>query len=259
MKTEEYLRGVTFWLHDLPWRMRRDLLTEIRRHLDELPADTDLSARLGTPEEYAAELRSAAGLEHRRGPVAFLRARRPRNLILAVIALTVIGLAIGAAEWIDSYQPIAFAGGTQEPLDSKPSLGSAGVMVVFHKGRPFQYGISIRNNGRFAVRVLGVPRSVTDFYAGRVLVSQPNRFGNERPLERFRPFDLKPGEIRWLLLKGVYACTTGMGGSSRLGFTSVIRGAIPVRFSFLWRTETALIPLGDPLTISFPRGCPAKQ
>ena len=101
-------------------------MTGLRRHLDELPADTNLAERLGTPQEYAADLRSPAGLERRRGAIAFLQARRPRNLILTVVVLTVIGLAIGAVEWIDSYQPIAFAGGTQFPLDAKPSAGQAG-------------------------------------------------------------------------------------------------------------------------------------
>jgi hypothetical protein len=257
---DDYLRLVALELRDLPWRMRRDLLSELREHLGELPADTNLRKRLGSPHEYAAEMRAAAGLERRRGLIAFLRARRPRNLVLTALALTVVGLAIGALVWIDSYQPIAFAGGTQAPLDSRPSLGSAGVTVVFRKGRPFRYGISIQNTGRFTVRVLGVPKSVTDFYTGRLLMSedQSPRM-DELPLERFRPFDMKPGSFRWLVFEGVYACTTGVGGSRRLGFGSVTREAIPVRFSFLWRTATAWIPLDDPLTITFHNGCPSKS
>ena len=119
-----------------------------------------------------------------------------------------IGLGIGAIVWIDSYQPIAFAGGTQLPPSSKPSPGAAGVSVVFRKGRPFKYGITIQNTGRFTVRVLGVPRSVTDFYSGRLLMSK-DQTGHldEKPLERFQPFDMKPGSFRWLVFKGVYACT----------------------------------------------------
>jgi hypothetical protein len=251
MTRDEYLRSVGYRLNDLPWGMRRDLLAELRGHLDELPTDTNLEERLGTPEKYASDLRTAAGLERRRGPIAFLRARRPRNLILTLVLLAVIGLAIGSVVWIDSYQPIAFAGGTQFPPDAKTSLGQSGETVVFRKGRPFQYGISIRNNGRYPVRVLGVPRSVTDFYSGRLLMSAPSNRGDERPLRPFHPFDLKPGEISWLLLKGVYACTTGWADGGSLTW-----GALPVRFSFLWRTGTASIPLGEPLTFTFPKGCP---
>ena len=251
MTADEYVRWVKFWLDDLPWSTRNELLSELRGHLAELPEGTDLRT-LGTPEQYATDLRAAAGLERRRGVVAFLRARRPRNLVLAAVALTLIGLAVGAVVWIDSYQPIVFAGGTQLPLDSKPTPGAAGVTVAFRKGRPFEYGISIHNDDRFTVRVLGVPRSVADFYSGQLLMSkdQTGRM-NELPLVRFHPFDMKPGSFRWLLFKGAYACTTGAGHD-----TAITWEAIPVRFGFLWRTGTARIPLDQPLTFTFPKSCP---
>ena len=252
MRPDEYVRNVGWWLRDLPWSTRRDLLAELRDHLDELPADTDFLAQLGPPERYAGDLRAAAGLERRRGLIAFLRARRPRNLILFVLALTVAGLAIGAVAWIDSYQPIVYGNATQVPLDSKPSPGQPGVTVVFRRGRPFLYGVTIRNGGRFPVRVLGVRRDALDFFKGRLFVNKPNPAENGRPLERFRPFDLHPGETRWLVWKGVYACTTGAGG----GHVAVTREDIPVRFSFLWRTETTFVPARDPLTITFRKGCP---
>lgn len=253
MTAEDYLRQVEYRLNDLPWGTKKELLAELRAHLAELPPGTDLGT-LGPPEQYAADLRAAAGLERRRGVVAFLQARRPRNLILVAAAVTAVGLAIAAVAWIDSYQPIRFAGGTQDPLDSKPSVGSAGVTVVFRKGAPFRYGISIENTGRFTVRVLGIPKSVTDFYKGRLLMSedQSPRM-DERPLVRFRPFDMKPGSFRWLVFNGVYACTTGMG-AGRGGLTWE---SIAIRFHFLWRTRTAWIPLSDPLTFSFPKGCPS--
>lgn len=253
MTAEEYLRRVDFWLRDLPWSTRRELVSELRGHLSELPADEVGS--LGEPEDYAADLRSAAGLERHRGAIAFLRARRPRNLILAAAALTVTVLAIGFAAWVDSYQPIAFAGAIQFPVDAKPSRGQAGETVVFRKGRPFQYGIAIQNTGRFTVRVLGVPKSVTDFYAGHLLMSedQTGRL-SEKPLESFHPFEMKPGSYRWLLLEGVYACTTGMGHGTRVSWEG-----ISVRFSFLWRTATASIPTDEPLSLGFRRGCPATR
>ena len=200
MTPDEYLRDVGYWLNDLPWGMRRDLLAELRTHLDELPPGTDLRTELGPPQKYAGDLRSAAGLERRRGPIAFLRARRPRNLILIVLAFTLIGLGIGAVAWIDSYQPLASANANQFPLTAKPSLGQDGETVVFREGRAFKLGISIQNTGRFTVRVLGVPRSNTDFYSGRLLMSkdQSPRL-DEKPLERFHPFDMKPGSFRWLV------------------------------------------------------------
>jgi hypothetical protein len=256
---DQYLYQVGLWLRDLPWSTRRNLLAELHAHLDELPADTDFRAELGAPESYAADLRAAAGLEARRGLVAFLRARRPRNLILVALVLIVAGLAIGAVIWINSYQPLAWANATQEPLNSTPSPGQPGVTVVFHKGQPFQYGIAIRNTGRFTVRVLGVPRSVMDFYAGPLLMSKETTPRmDEWPLERFHPFDMKPGSFRWLVFKGVLACTTGMGGGP--GYGTVTREDFPIRYRFLWRTATAQVPLAYPVTISFAKeGCPPRK
>jgi HAAS domain-containing protein len=252
MTADEYVRRVNYWLTDLPWATKKELLSELRAHLSELPQGTDL-ASLGTPEQYAADMRAAAGLDRRRGLIAFLRARRPRNVILTAVAVTVIALAIGAVAWIDSYQPLVMGNAAQDPLDSKPSSGAAGVTVVFREGRPSLYGVTIRNSGRFPVRILGVPRGVTDFFKAHLFVNKPNPADNEMPLERFRPFDLHPGETRWLVLKGVYACTTGMSG----GGGAVGSDAIPVRFSFLWRTETTFVTVLDPLTITFTKkGCP---
>jgi hypothetical protein len=252
---DEYVRNVGWGLRDLPWSTRRDLLKELRGHLDELPTDSDYRAELGSPEAYASDLRTAAGLERRRGLAAFLRARRPRNLVLVVLVLTLIGLAIGAVVWIDSYQPIVFAGGTQLPPDSKPTPGAAGVTVVFRRGQQFEYGITIRNDDRFTVRVLGVLRGPADFFRGRLMMSkdQTGR-GDNRPLERFHPFNMKPGSFRWLIFKGVLACTTGMGAG-----TGVTREEFPIRYRFLWRTATAEIPLDTPLSLTFPKDCPPPK
>ena len=242
MTSAEYLRSVGHWLRDLPWGVRRDLLEELRDHLNELPDDTDLRARLGSPEEYAAELRSAAGLRRRRGVAAFLRARRPRNLILAAVALTAIGLAIGGVVWVQSYQPIGFGGGSLNPVEE----GS----VVFRQGRPFQFGITIKNMGRFPVRVLGVPEPPGLPFSGRVMMSGELRdSGVHGPYTRFRPFDLGPGRIRLLFYKGVLACRPHGTPAGSLGLLD-----FPVRFSFLWRTATVMIPLDPGLAVVFPKG-----
>lgn len=251
MTAADYLRRADLALRDLPWGTRLELISELRGHLDELPAATDLEARLGTPEKYAADLRAAAGLERRRGPIAFLRARRPRNLILTLVALALMGLAIGAVVWIDSYQPLASAGGGQNPDGVRQAPGVEGDAVVFRQGHPFRLGFTVQNTGRFAVRVLGVPYSPVLPFSARLLMSGPQREpGMEQPWKPFHPFDLKPGQIRWLVLDGSYACHSGMGSRTSSGID-----ALPVRFSFLWKTSTATIPLDSPLTFLFPKGC----
>jgi hypothetical protein len=173
---------------------------------------------------------------------AFLRARRPRNLILAAVALTAIGLAIGGVVWVQSYQPIGFGGGSLNPVEE----GS----VVFRQGRPFQFGITIKNMGRFPVRVLGVPEPPGLPFSGRVMMSGELRnSGVHGPYTRFRPFDLGPGRIRLLFYKGVLACRPHGTPAGSLGLLD-----FPVRFSFLWRTATVMIPLDPGLAVVFPKG-----
>jgi hypothetical protein len=244
---EDYLRMVAFELRDLPWKTRREIVCELRGHLDELPPATDLAEQLGRPHEYAADLRSAAGLERRRGVIAFLRARRPRNLVLTTLALILIGFAIGVVVWIDSYQPLAFGNSYRYPDGSVEAPAGDSSSVVFHQGRPFELALEIRNAGRYTVRVLGVPYGSGLPFKARVLMYQPNFIGGDvSPLERFHPFDLKRGERDILVLRGVYAnCSRWPGTGSTTLFD------FPVRYSFLWRTSTANIPLPEELAIVF--------
>lgn len=253
MTPEEYVRRVYFWLSDLPWSTKKELLSGLRVHLAELPPGTDLEA-LGTPEQYAADLRAAEGLEHRRGPIAFLRARRPRNLIVTVLALTAIGLALGAVAWIDSYQPLAFGNGYRYPDGAKGVQGIDGSSVVFRKGKPFVFGIQIVNNGRYTVRILGVPYAPIHPWTAQLLMTRPNYSGSETPYERFRPFHLRPRQIAFLTFKGVYACHTGWGAGSSATYSD-----FPVRYRFLWRTATATIPLPEDLAFVFRKGCPPPK
>ena len=60
----EYLAAVRAALDDLPATERDDLLAEVEPSLFDAASETggDVSARLGPPEEFAAELRAAAGL-----------------------------------------------------------------------------------------------------------------------------------------------------------------------------------------------------
>ena len=63
--TDTYLQAVSAELADLDAADRDDLLEDLQLHLAELRAedpDVDLVTRLGTPADYAAELRQSAGL-----------------------------------------------------------------------------------------------------------------------------------------------------------------------------------------------------
>jgi hypothetical protein len=250
---DDYARAVAFELRDLPWRQRSELVAELRDHLAELPAETNFHGQLGPPERYAAELRSAAGLERRRGPIAFLRARRPRNLIATVAALALVGLAIGTVVWVDSYQPLVLGNGYQFPT-GKALRGLSGESAVFKKGKPFAFGIEVVNSGRFSVRVLGVPYGRYVPWKATLMMSRPmkNTGGMSGPYVRFQPADLRPGQVIFLFFKGVYACSSGEAVGGGLTFVD-----FPIRYSFLWRTTTFQMPLPEDLAITFPKGCPS--
>lgn len=251
MTTEEYLRRVEWSLRDLPWGMRRRLVADLRAHLAEAPS---LDA-LGTPEEYAADLRAAEGIERRRGPIAFLRARRPRNVAAAVVVLTLIGLAIGAVEWVDSYQPLVFGNGTMDPQGAVPAP-TGGEWVVFHEGRPFRYGFTVRNDGRFTVRVVGSQYPYGLPVSVRLLMSGPTRNGGmPLPSGPFRPVDLKPGYTLVLYWEGVFHARRGSCGPG--GYTEAI-DEFPVRYRFLWRTTTTFIPLPEELAVVTKKSKPCR-
>jgi hypothetical protein len=156
MTAEDYIRQVEWALSDLPWSQRRALVAELQAHLAEFPPDAGLVERLGSPERYAADMRVAAGIERRRGPLAFLRARRPRNLVFVALGLVVVGLAIGTLAWINGYQPIATGNSWYQP-GAKDSPAGDGVYYIFRQGQPFEYGMTIWHSGRFTVRVTGIP------------------------------------------------------------------------------------------------------
>ncbi len=61
---EQYLDRVRAALADLPIDEREELLEDLPAHLADVAAESDgaLEERLGSPEEYAAELRASAGL-----------------------------------------------------------------------------------------------------------------------------------------------------------------------------------------------------
>ena len=243
MTAAEYVRRVDGALRDLPWAERQNLAAELRDHLAELPVDTDLVERLGAPETYAADLRAAEGLERRHGAIAFLRARRPRNLALALLAASVLGFAIGAVVWIQTYQPLRAGDTTIVPNGTVETPGHNSESVTFRQGKPFEVGVEITNTGSFAIHVLGasvppaIPLSPPGIGAptnlpvvAQILVSPPlPPHTTVGPFTPLRPFDLEPGQTRLLLLKGVYGnCRDwvpgAIGGIDELGFDTASSG-----------------------------------
>lgn len=80
------------------------------------------------------------------------------------------------------------------------------------------------------------------------MMSAPlKNYGVHGPYMRFHPFDLEPGQVRLLFFEG-WNCR-----SSWAGVTSIESG-FTVRFRFLWRTTTTVVPLPEKVAITVPRG-----
>jgi hypothetical protein len=245
MTRDPYVRAVELQLLDLPWSVRKNLVADLRVHLAEIPAGEDLVSRLGTPQSYAGELRSAAGLEFRRGPIAFLRARRPRNLVLAIVLLAVLGAAVAAVTWASGYQPLGPGStGASPPVSSQGALNET--VAPFLSGKPFQVGFSVRNSGRFAVRILDVPLEGYHPFTVRKFTARSDERGTGPPVP-FQAFTLEPGRERLIVLRGRYAnCDKWVAGGS-VGYE-----AMPVRMRFLRWTHTIFVKLFTPLVIRMP-------
>ena len=120
---QSYLAAVRAALADLPAAERDDLLAEVEASLVEAASETGGDVSLGPPEEFAAELRAAAGLHEapaagsrvpsRAVLVARRLVRHPRVqelrrlapiwwVVRAYVVVAVIALLIGAA-WSTAY------------------------------------------------------------------------------------------------------------------------------------------------------------
>ena len=194
--------------------------------------------------------------------IAFIRSFRLLPLFLAAAVVIVLGLAITALVWVHSYQPLAFGGGSVYPPIASRYRGGpfAQNNIAFRQGAPFKVGLSVVNNGRFAVRVLSATGEYDQSFAElpishrRLLTSGP--VSNDgvwvKPYQRFRPFDLPPGKVMFLQLNGTFDAPCrpdAKGGGESFSF-----GGFQVRYRFLWHTGTAQIDLPANLSIDFPPG-----
>lgn len=291
----DYLGRLSKEMRDLPRARRRELLSEIELHIrmalarkpcanrEEMLA---LLAQVGEPAEIAAVADDQAD-ERLPGGIAALR-RRPRTLIAALLALVLVAFALGAAVWIQSYQPLAFAPETVLSSDSVNTYGEGGhgAWVGYRKGigsgpnRPF-FGVTIRNDGHFTVRVLGLGEyapllPLLRGWSSRLLMARGSfveeplggagknavrdqnghivrqRVWKRGRLQPFQPVDLAPGQIVMVVLQGVWHMDCRQ---VTVGATTPPR-SFPIRYSFLWKTTTTQIPLPGGLTIAPPNHHP---
>jgi hypothetical protein len=286
---KRYLERLSKAAHGLPRSRRRELLGEIELHIRMALARTPCATgeematlldQVGDPADIAAaahdqdDERTERRFGHKRG-------RRPRRLMAILVALAVIGLALAAAGWTQTYQPLAFAPADVLTPASVNTYGEGdhGAWVGYRTGigggpnRPF-FGVTIQNTGPFTVRVVGMGEygpalPVLRGWSSRLLMAQ-GRFVQEPlgasthpvrdtsghvvrrrawkrgPLEPFHPVNLGPGQIVMIAFEGVWHMDCH---PVAVGTTTPPR-SFPVRYSFLWRTNTTQIPIPGGLTIA---------
>jgi uncharacterized membrane protein len=103
-EVETYLAAVRATLSDLPAAERDDLLAEVESSLRETADDTgSIGARLGSPDEFAAELRSAAGLHESSTAAPQPTIKETFERLLAdprVVALRRLGAELAPVWWV---------------------------------------------------------------------------------------------------------------------------------------------------------------
>ena len=192
-----YLAAVRSSLRDLPEAERDDLVAEVEASLVESAGEGgSISARLGPPEEFAAELRSAAGLHEpvapQRGPsqLALLAARfgnDPRVARLRSVAIELAPiwwvarayLAVGAIAYI-----LDTGWSTRYPVVPRFGTAEAGVALIVlaavasvwvglwmrREGSPIPR-LTAAANAALVLAILPVTLDVTDTSAHDFLVT----------------------------------------------------------------------------------------
>ncbi|MGQ0841635.1 DUF1700 domain-containing protein [Actinokineospora sp.] len=102
----DYLRRVRAALADLPPEELAEVMEDVEPHVTEVfgEADTpeEVTTRLGTPEDYAAELRAAGGYPPPGTPVGRPRAVRGRY-VFWITALVIVVAALTGLSTVDGY------------------------------------------------------------------------------------------------------------------------------------------------------------
>jgi len=161
---QSYLDGVRAALADLPAAEVDEILDDVRGHLDEivaeLGADADgtesLTKRLGTPADYAAELRAAAGYPEPATVAAAVPSPWPARWALSGMLVGAAGLALGLL----SRNPLLVLIGVLAPV---PALA---IVVKDGKDVPAVAALPVVRRFVAARPPAGsAARSVTDFVA----------------------------------------------------------------------------------------------
>ncbi len=188
----------------------------------------------------------------------------PRRRLRAVLLLaTLAGVAIAGllvdramtAEHLSTGNGMnRFPG---EPVDDPFDDEERVVEVAYRHGAEYSFDFTLTNDSRWAVRVLGFPRS-----RGESLLRQVGVDMDTTPFEeatetfvRFRPFTLKGGGEAVIRVHSRFANCEHYGPGSSATIT-----AVAIRSRVLWATRTHFVDLPTGVQVAAPPAgsCPAR-
>jgi hypothetical protein len=169
-EVEAYVARVRAALADVPDEERNDLLAEVEASLYETASESggSVAARLGPPEEFAAELRSAAGLHAPAARSAPARERIERLLadprtksasrllrelapiwwvVRGYVAVAALALAAGTS-WSTSHGAV--------PRTGNAKLGAAAILLAVIASVALGLWSRHRNDGRLPMALLNL-------------------------------------------------------------------------------------------------------
>lgn len=196
-EVEEYLASVRRALADLPGAERDDLLAEVEASLVETTEEGEgpITARLGPPEQFAAELRAAAGLHEaaaavRRESDLGRRLQAVSGRVLehsGVTALRGLGQELAPIWWV--VRAYLAVGAIAYALDSQwssrlpvPRFGSAEAglaLICLAAGVSVWLGLQLRRHGSPFPRLTAVVNALLLLAAIPVVAEVPTTSGHD--------------------------------------------------------------------------------
>jgi hypothetical protein len=161
VEVRAYARQVRTALADVPAERLTELLEDLEEHLVEVAAEggAPLAVRLGPPEEYAAELRRAAGLTEPAEPVA-ADASRPTGISAGLDRLTASAQYAAVRDFLPELRPAWWVLRAWAPLVALdavlfgrtwfpvPSLGLSPLVGLIVTGAAIVWSVRLGLRGR---------------------------------------------------------------------------------------------------------------
>lgn len=184
--------------------------------------------------------------------------RRWRRWLLVAGGVVVVAL-VAAATYVSRLQPLA-EGAITGLEDSRPPTDDDGFLVTYRDRTLTRGLLSLRNDGRVAVRVerVGAARvaeggewhGLVDFRPERNGLNPPDDNAYDAP--PFRAFTLRPGEGRSVSV-ALWLDNCEHNGPG----TTMTLTAVPVTYRVFGMRRTQLVRLGTPWSVTAPAAsCP---